>query len=111
MAESIPIPVGDRGQVFVELVPVDGVYPTGAGGAVDRAADVFPQVTKTIRICAEGFLDSVHEWRVLPSELTIEFGVAVDAKINTIITLGGNASFKVSMRWDEATLRAMQQEP
>jgi hypothetical protein len=104
MEEFVEIQVGDRGTIWVEVSPAEGLYPARDEDLLSQMEDAFGTAMSTIRTCAEGFVTHVSAFSedVLPQEVSLEFGLAFKAEFGVVVTkASGKANFVVSLTWKE----------
>jgi len=89
------------------LIEVDaeierGMQPAGVGakGAVATAIDTFETALDKVKQTAEVLVAKLRDLASSPDEIEVEFGFKADMKGNLLIaSAGGEASFKVALKW------------
>lgn len=105
----VELPVGDGGsgdgadsvQVEVRDVGGDGLVQVARPGqVVARASQTLGEVLGSVRPVAESFVHSVRGMAQAPDEMSVQFGVALNADAGVIITsTSAQANFSVSLVW------------
>ena len=105
MEEWVEIQVGDKGTIWVEVSPAEGLYPARDEDVLSRMEDAFGTAMSTVRTCAEGFVAHVSAFGqdMRPQEISLEFGLAFKAEVGVVVTkASGEANFVVSLTWKES---------
>jgi hypothetical protein len=104
MDEYVEIQVGDEGTIWVEVSPVEGLYPAMSEDALTQMKDAFGVAMNTVRTCATGFVSHISGFseELMPQEVSLEFGLAFKAEVGVVVTkTSGEANFTVSLTWKE----------
>jgi hypothetical protein len=104
MAKYLEIEVSDKGTIFVDVTPSEGIFDAGGEDIIERTEGVFEKAMVTIRTCAYGFIEYVADFpeHFSPQEVSMEFGVAFGAEVGAVVTkTSGQANFKVTLKWTE----------
>lgn len=103
---TVPIEVTNVGTIQIVIASDNeiGFYPSGSQEALQRAEDAFERLQQTIQTTITGFRrDIVNNLSddVAPDKISVEFGVALDAEVNAVITkFATEANFKVKITWE-----------
>ena len=118
--EYLQVPIGDHGQVKVQIEPtrredlskdlgIEQDDPAGSGGlqelgagenaqaAVATATEAFDQVSDTICAFAHGFRETML--RIDPQEASLELGIVISGEAGVVVKAGAEASLKVTLTW------------
>ena len=104
MAKYLEVQVGNKGIIFVDVTPSEGIFDAGGKDIIERTEDVFEKAMGTIRTCTEGFIEYITNFpeHISPQEVSMEFGVAFGAEVGAVVTkTSGQANFKVTLKWKE----------
>jgi hypothetical protein len=80
-----------------------GPQTASAEGVEAPLTDAYAQTLATIRACANGIIDTIHNLPLPPSAAAVDFALKIDAKAGALIAKSANeAQFKVSLSWKQA---------
>lgn len=103
MSESEPhqivtFPLKQGGTLAVELPDaLGGAAPAARKQAVEES---FEQAVGRLRTIADGVMSAISGVQVLPSEVTVDFSVRLDAHTGLVlVTAGAEASLSVRLTW------------
>jgi hypothetical protein len=108
MAEYIETQTKDGATLKIEVETTSKVAagftrPTSpANVSHDGVKDAYDQTLKTVRICANGMIETLQGLDTLPSAASIDFAIKIDAEAGAMIAKSlGDAHFKVSLSWKQ----------
>ncbi|MCK6627233.1 MAG: hypothetical protein L6R45_18915 [Anaerolineae bacterium] len=65
--------------------------------------DAYDQTLNTVRVCANGMVETLQGLASLPNTASIDFAIKIDAEAGAMIAKSiGDAHFKVSLSWKQA---------
>ena len=109
MTEYIEAQAPDGTVIRIE---VESTAKSGAGFARPSAAtdvsghaaqEAYQQALGTIRVCANGVIETLQNLEVAPSAASINFAIKIDAEAGAMIAKSVNdAQFKVALSWKQA---------
>ncbi len=119
MKHLIEFPLEDGDTVIVEVdVPDGGGGLAPAGGpptrrlsqrVVEAAGRTFEEALGSVRPAASALLRRLKELRDPPDEITVEFGLILDAEAGAVIASGSvEANFRVTLTWRQVPARSGQ---
>jgi hypothetical protein len=107
MAVLVDFRLRDGGSIVVEMEEERaGVVAAGRrpGEVAKEAAQTFEDAVAQVRPAAEAVARELR--KISPNELSIELGIKLTAEAGAIIAkAGGEANFKVTMKWEFTTSR------
>jgi inner membrane protein involved in colicin E2 resistance len=103
----VEFPVETGGTLLVMVTDQRSVGPTMRGGfgqqAIDQADRTFERALGTIGTVARGVLGQLQGLAVRPEEITVEFGIELTGKTNSVlVAAGASAQLKVGLTWRPA---------
>ncbi len=64
--------------------------------------DAYTQTLNTVRICANGMIETLQGLDTLPKAASVDFAIKIDAEAGAMIAKSlGDAHFKVSLSWKQ----------
>jgi hypothetical protein len=105
MGELVRFKTEKGESVFVEVAALEGPVTRGgrAGGAVVDAGQTLERVLARLGPAVRGIATQLRAAADRPDEVEVEFGVKLSADSNVIIArAGGEANFRVALRWSSA---------
>jgi hypothetical protein len=78
--------------------------PGKSGAETSPAAQqAYQQMLDTIRVCANGMIDTIQGLASQPSGASLDFGIKIDGEAGAMIAKSiGDGQFKVSLSWRQA---------
>ena len=108
MAEYIETQTKDGATIKIEVESTSKVAAgftrpaSPANVSHDGVKDVYDQTLDTVRICANGVIETLQNLDTLPSAASIDFAIKIDAEAGAMIAKSlGDAHFKVSLSWKQ----------
>ncbi|MCF6522733.1 CU044_2847 family protein [Streptomyces sp. JJ36] len=99
----VDVPTGDgAGRLLIEVRDVDEglVDVARPGQVVARSARSLQEMLQSVRPVAASFVDNFSRLPQAPDEITVSFGISLDAKADAVITsTSAAANFSVSLTW------------
>ncbi|WP_052866568.1 CU044_2847 family protein [Streptomyces niger] len=99
----VELPLENGGTVAVEWTggpPADMVTRgMSVQAAAERAEQTFEASLGTVRTVAETVLAQLDGLRARPETVTVEFGVALAARVGAVVTAGADAHLQVCLTW------------
>jgi hypothetical protein len=97
---QFPVTDGADATIAVELpAELQGSAPAGIG-ADGKSAKSFADAVDGIRPIADSVMAAVNGVRAIPSEVTVEFAVRLNAKLGlALVSAGSEASMRVQLTW------------
>lgn len=101
MGDLVEIPVGDTVVLMVVGELDEGVVRAARPGqVVARASRSLEEMLQGLRPVAESFVQQFRGMARVPSEIKVEFGVALSAQADVVIaSTATQATFSVSLTW------------
>ena len=102
MGELVRFTLEDGGSVVAELDHVSGgvVEAANASDVVARAAASFESALEGVRRAAAATLSRMSDLPQRPDEVTIEFGIQLDAEVGALIArTGAQGHLQVQLTW------------
>ncbi len=103
MTALVQYDLGDGDSVLVEVDGVDKPVTRGGGreSMVSHAAESFQEAVSHLGPAVKALVAQLRDAAEWPAEVTVEFAVKLSAESGVIIArAGGEANFKVTLRWD-----------
>ncbi|MEU1479318.1 CU044_2847 family protein [Streptomyces sp. NPDC001668] len=102
MGELLRFELEDGGSVVAQMDHLDGgvVDATGASDVVARATSSFEAALEGVRRAAAVTLRRMSELPRRPDEVTVEFGIQLDAEVGAVIArTGAQGHLQVQVTW------------
>lgn len=108
MAEYIETQTKDGATVKIEVEAASKVAagftrPAAAANVSHEGVkDAYEQTLQTVRVCANGMIETLQGLDTLPSAASIDFAIKIDAEAGAMIAKSlSDAHFKVSLSWKQ----------
>jgi len=102
MKDLVKFPLESGGFVFVETEITDaergGLVKAGRGFP-EEAAQSLEAAIKSLSPIANSIVLNLINTKPFPDEATVEFGFAFKAESLVIVKIGGDANFKITLKW------------
>ncbi|MFJ4784794.1 CU044_2847 family protein [Streptomyces sp. NPDC088794] len=102
MGELLRFELEDGGSVVAQMDDLDGgVIPaTGASDVVARATGSFESALEGVRRAAASTLNRMSSLPQRPDEITVEFGIQLDAEVGAVLArTGAQGHIQVQVTW------------
>jgi len=102
MSPLIDFDLRDGGSILVEVDEVGGALTRGgrAADVVTRAGETLEDVLARVGPAVRGIVTQLRDSTQSPGEVEIEFAIKLSAESGVIIAkTGGEANFRVALRW------------
>lgn len=108
MAEYIETQTKDGATLKIEVESISKMAAgftrstSPANVSHDGVKDAYDQTLQTVRICANGMIETLQGLDTLPSSASIDFAIKIDADAGAMVAKSlGDAHFKVSLSWKQ----------
>ncbi len=108
MAEYIETQTKDGATLKIEVESISKMAAgftrstSPANVSHDGVKDAYDQTLQTVRICANGMIETLKGLDTLPSSASIDFAIKIDADAGAMVAKSlGDAHFKVSLSWKQ----------
>ncbi|MFJ3197219.1 CU044_2847 family protein [Streptomyces griseoviridis] len=102
MGELLRFDLEDGGSVVARMDPFDGgvVDATGVPDVLARATGSFESALEGVRGAAAATLRRMSELPQRPDEITVEFGIQLDAEVGAVLArTGAQGHLQVQVTW------------
>ncbi len=111
MKRLIEFPLQNGGRLVAEVdepeVPGQVVRVAAKPGEVaEKAQETLEDALEKIKPAAQSIIDKLHTLRDVPDEISVEFGIKLNAAAGAIIASAGvEANYMVTLKWTKSSIR------
>ena len=104
MKQLVEFPLSDDNSILIEVdePATPGEEPVSRNGEmIVKAQKTFEQALANIDPMVRAIKKKFDEMEDAADEVEVKFGVKLSGEVGAIITVGGEASYEITMRWNK----------
>ncbi len=85
-----------------KMAPGFGHKPPSGDVSGDMSQEVYRRTLDTVRLCANGLIETLQNLEATPHTASIDFAIKIDPEAGAMVAKSGSdAQFKISLSWKQ----------